>query len=101
MTEEVPKEMGQEHEKRPRLVRGLKMWRLSYTTGRLSTFRDSQPSGAPFEAWPLRHKTPRSLTSRRPESVDLIYLDPPFNSNHSYNVLFRDESARTLAMRRL
>jgi hypothetical protein len=24
--------------------------------------------------------------------VDLIYLDPPFNSNRSYNVLFRDES---------
>jgi site-specific DNA-methyltransferase (adenine-specific) len=23
------------------------------------------------------------------ESVDLIYLDPPFNSNASYNVLFR------------
>lgn len=27
-----------------------------------------------------------------PESVDLIYLDPPFNSNRSYNVLFKDES---------
>ena len=26
------------------------------------------------------------------ESVDLIYLDPPFNSNATYNVLFRDES---------
>ena len=26
------------------------------------------------------------------ESVDLIYLDPPFNSNASYNVLFRDET---------
>lgn len=25
-------------------------------------------------------------------SVDLIYLDPPFNSNRNYNVLFRDES---------
>lgn len=24
-----------------------------------------------------------------PESVDLIYLDPPFNSNASYNVLFK------------
>ncbi len=23
------------------------------------------------------------------ESVDLIYLDPPFNSNRNYNVLFR------------
>jgi site-specific DNA-methyltransferase (adenine-specific) len=26
------------------------------------------------------------------ESVDLIYLDPPFNSNASYNVLFRERS---------
>lgn len=26
------------------------------------------------------------------ESVDLIYLDPPFNSNRNYNVLFKDES---------
>jgi site-specific DNA-methyltransferase (adenine-specific) len=25
------------------------------------------------------------------ESVDLIYLDPPFNSNRSYNVLFKEE----------
>ncbi|HHE46455.1 MAG TPA: site-specific DNA-methyltransferase, partial [Bacteroidetes bacterium] len=24
------------------------------------------------------------------ESIDLIYLDPPFNSNQSYNVLFKD-----------
>ena len=28
-------------------------------------------------------------TEIAPESVDLIYLDPPFNSNASYNVLFR------------
>jgi site-specific DNA-methyltransferase (adenine-specific) len=28
------------------------------------------------------------------ESVDLVYLDPPFNSNRSYNVLFRDERGR-------
>jgi site-specific DNA-methyltransferase (adenine-specific) len=25
-------------------------------------------------------------------SVDLIYLDPPFNSSRTYNVLFREES---------
>ncbi|MGA7733220.1 MAG: DNA methyltransferase [Chloroflexia bacterium] len=25
------------------------------------------------------------------ESVDLVYLDPPFNSNRKYNVLFKDE----------
>src|SRR3990172_1325148 len=33
----------------------------------------------------LRHPTPD-------ESVDLISLDPPFNSNRSYNVLFRESS---------
>ena len=27
--------------------------------------------------------------SIREESVDLIYLDPPFNSNAGYNVLFK------------
>jgi adenine specific DNA methylase Mod len=25
-------------------------------------------------------------------SVDLIYLDPPFNSNRSYNLLFKEKS---------
>jgi site-specific DNA-methyltransferase (adenine-specific) len=29
-----------------------------------------------------------------PESVDLIYLDPPFNSNASYNVLFKAPSGK-------
>ncbi len=28
------------------------------------------------------------------EPVDLVYLDPPFNSNRNYNVLFKDESGR-------
>lgn len=28
------------------------------------------------------------------ESVDLIYLDPPFNSNAGYNVLFKDPTGR-------
>ena len=28
------------------------------------------------------------------ESIDLIYLDPPFNSSRSYNVLFKDESGK-------
>lgn len=28
------------------------------------------------------------------ESIDLIYLDPPFNSNADYNILFEDESGR-------
>jgi site-specific DNA-methyltransferase (adenine-specific) len=27
-------------------------------------------------------------------SVDLVYLDPPFNSNRSYNVLFKQEGGR-------
>ncbi len=31
------------------------------------------------------------------ESVDLIYLDPPFNSKRSYNVLFKDESGEESA----
>ncbi len=26
------------------------------------------------------------------QSVDLIYLDPPFNSNASYNVLFKEKT---------
>lgn len=28
------------------------------------------------------------------ESVDLIYLDPPFNSRATYNVLFREKSGK-------
>ena len=31
------------------------------------------------------------------ESVDLIYLDPPFNSNATYNVLFREGSGEESA----
>ena len=27
------------------------------------------------------------------ESVDLIYLDPPFNSKATYNVLFKEKNA--------
>ncbi|HMD99349.1 MAG TPA: modification methylase [Terriglobia bacterium] len=30
-------------------------------------------------------------------SVDLIYLDPPFNSNASYNVLFKEKSGEESA----
>jgi 16S rRNA G966 N2-methylase RsmD len=33
------------------------------------------------------------------ESVDLIYLDPPFNSAANYNVLFKAPDARTRAAR--
>ena len=28
------------------------------------------------------------------ETVDLVYLDPPFNSNPNYNVLFAEKTAR-------
>jgi len=31
------------------------------------------------------------LRRMKDETVDLIYLDPPFNSNRNYNVLFKDE----------
>ena len=31
------------------------------------------------------------------ESVDLIYLDPPFDSNATYNVLFRERSGEDSA----
>jgi adenine specific DNA methylase Mod len=31
------------------------------------------------------------------ESVDLIYLDPPFNSNANYNVLFKEKSGEESA----
>ena len=31
-----------------------------------------------------------------PASVDLIYLDPPFNSNQAYNAIYKDETGRPL-----
>lgn len=31
------------------------------------------------------------------ESVDLIYLDPPFNSNANYDVLFKEKSGEESA----
>jgi site-specific DNA-methyltransferase (adenine-specific) len=37
-----------------------------------------------------------------PDAVaDLVYLDPPFNSNRDYNVIFRDESGKTCDARLL
>ena len=33
-------------------------------------------------------------------AVDLVYLDPPFNSNRDYNVIFRDESGNAPLPRR-
>ena len=34
-------------------------------------------------------------------SVDLIYLDPPFNSNRAYNAIYRDENRSALYRTRL
>lgn len=31
------------------------------------------------------------------ESVDLVYLDPPFNSNANYNVLFAEKDGKRSA----
>ena len=31
------------------------------------------------------------------ESVDLVYLDPPFNSNATYNILFEEKSGEKSA----
>jgi DNA modification methylase len=35
------------------------------------------------------------------ESIDLIYLDPPFNSNQDYNVLFREQDGTRAAAQML
>jgi site-specific DNA-methyltransferase (adenine-specific) len=35
------------------------------------------------------------------ESVDLVYLDPPFNSNRDYSVIFKDESGRNFDAQQL
>ena len=37
--------------------------------------------------WILRRYIPDA-------SVDLVYLDPPFNSNRAYSMIFKDESGR-------
>ena len=34
-------------------------------------------------------------------AVDLVYLDPPFNSNRDYNRIFRDESGNGTSTRSL
>src|SRR4030066_422037 len=40
------------------------------------------------------HAPPRPV---KDESVDLIYLDPPFNSNQDYNVLFAEQDGSRAA----
>jgi len=32
------------------------------------------------------------------ESVNLIYLDPPFNSKKAYNVIFKDKAAEIIVI---
>ncbi len=32
----------------------------------------------------------------QPQSVDLVYLDPPFNSKRDYNAIYKDETGRPL-----
>jgi hypothetical protein len=55
------------------------------------------PRGAPCLTSPPTSSTTATTstscadTSRTPRST-LVYLDPPFNSNRDYNVIFRDES---------
>jgi DNA modification methylase len=34
------------------------------------------------------------------ESVDLVYLDPPFNSNQNFNALFKEMDGTKAARRR-
>ncbi len=29
-----------------------------------------------------------------PECIDLVYLDPPFNSSRNYNLIFKDEAGK-------
>ena len=36
-------------------------------------------------------------TPGRRKSVDLIYLDPPFNSKRDYNILFKESSGEAPA----
>ena len=57
----------------------------------------------PFETEPILNKLyfgdnlPILREEIADESVDLIYLDPPFNSNATYNVLFRERSGQESA----
>ena len=50
----------------------------------------------PMELDALYYGDCRDWMTRWPDrSVDLIYLDPPFNSNAGYNVLFSGDGAST------
>ncbi len=36
------------------------------------------------------------MAAMPPDSIDLIYLDPPFNSNRSYNTIYKDSTGQAL-----
>ena len=47
---------------------------------------------------PLLRRQPRHpARARRGRAVDLVYLDPPFNSNANYNVLFAEQDGAQAA----
>ena len=45
----------------------------------------------------LRNRDPSGNRYIKDESVDLIYLDPPFNSNRVYNVIFKEPNGKGAA----
>ncbi len=68
----------------------VQQWRLAPDENRLAT--------AIYSTFRLVDEDDHNLPILREyiadESVDLVYLDPLFNSNWSYNVLFKDESGK-------
>ncbi len=38
----------------------------------------------------------QEMNQQSPQSIDLIYLDPPFNSKRDYNAIYKDETGRPL-----
>jgi 16S rRNA G966 N2-methylase RsmD len=63
-------------------------WWLGITPGRTPRIYDSRVPNTLYYGDNLDILRKHVAT----ESVDLIYLDPPFNSNRSYNVLFKAHS---------
>ena len=67
---------------------------MSHPSTNVSAIADQLPSLQ--GCWQLKNAPDDNLNILRryikDETVDLVYLDPPFNSNRNYNVLFKDES---------
>ena len=81
------------------------MPRSSQTTRKIHNIRAPQPAfllRLPAPVLPVNGKLYYGdcLTIMRDHtklaSVDLIYLDPPFNSNREYNAIYKDETGRPL-----